>query len=268
MGAILLRNDAIELEEKRLRGLEDIGQYKWFKERHRVFPAVFEQRQHKKILDLSAGVGCTAQKIKEHYQAEILCNDICPTCLKILDKMGLATVSFDIDDNEKSFPFPDGQFDAAISLVTIEHLLHPDHFLKETYRILRDNCYLYLCTPNYAAPEYAGWLLLSGRAFHDPLQSEESRYEFYGHVRYFTYRTLIDFVRSFGFAPETVYIALPGGSSRYKDLYARSKVRALAFRYLMWLRHHLLPPRFASEPIVCFKKTTAWAKRKPLKVVL
>jgi SAM-dependent methyltransferase len=265
---MILRKDAVELEEGRLCGLEDISQYKWFKERHRVFPAVFEQRQHKKILDLSAGVGCAMQRIRDLYNADLLCNDISPTCLKILNKMGLSTVSFDIDNPEKSFPFPDGEFDALISLVTIEHLMHPDHFLKEACRILRNGAYFYLSTPNYAAPEYAGRLLLSGRTFHNPLGSEESRYEFYSHIRYYTYRTLIEFVRSFGFAPETTYIALPGGSARYKALFARSKVKALAFRYLMWFRHHLLSPRYASEPIVCFKKTAAQPRRKPKKVVL
>jgi SAM-dependent methyltransferase len=259
---------AIQLEERRLSGINDIKEYPWFKERHRVFPAIFENRQHKLILDISAGVGCVAQRIQDNYPGELICNDISPTCLKILTKMGVPTVSFDIDDNEKSFPFPEGHFDAIISLVTVEHLLSPDHFLKETYRILQDEGFFYISTPNYAAPEYVAKLLISGRTFHDPLSSEESRYEFYGHVRYFTYKTLLEFVGSFGFTADTVYIALPGGSTRFQKLESASKLKALLYRYAMILRHHILPPRWASEPIICFRKTHKKLQRKLRKVVL
>jgi len=263
-----MRKDAIQLEETRMHGIDDLKDYPWFKERHRVFPAVFENRQHKRIIDTSAGMGCAAQRIRDNYPADLICNDICPTCLRVLDKLGIPTVSFDIDDKEKSFPFPAGHFDAIISLVTIEHLINVDHFLKETYRILSNDGYFYISTPNYAAPEYLARPLLTGRAFNEPLSSEEERYEFYGHVRYFTYKTLLDFVSSFGFTPDTVYIALPGGSSRYQAMYSKSKFKALAFRYLMWLRHRLLPPRWASEPIICFQKTRNRMHRKLRKVVL
>jgi len=263
-----MRTDAIEVEERRLKGIEDIRDYPWFKERHRVFPAVFENRRHKKIIDLSAGVGCAALRIKEHYNGEIICNDITPSCLRILNKLGLPTVSFNIDDPASPFPFSDGEFDAVISLVTIEHLMNLEHFLRETSRVLAPDGFLYISSPNYAAPEYVAKLLISGRSFHDPLGSEEQRYEFFGHVRYFTYKTLRDYVRSFGFTLDTVYIALPEGSSKYCALYARSKWKALSYRYVMWLRHHILPPRWSSEPILCFQKTSDRKDRKSRKVVL
>ena len=263
-----MRSDAVRLEETRLRGIADIKDYPWFKERHRVFPAIFEDRGHRRILDLSAGAGCAALRIKESYPAEILCNDICPACLSILAKAGLPTISFNLDDPATAFPFPDGSFDAAVSLVTIEHLIHPDHFLEETRRVLAPGGRLYISTPNYAAPEFMVKMLLSGRSFHDPLASAEERYEFFGHVRYFTYRTLRDYVRSFGFALEAVYIAKPGGSSRFLALRAKSKVKAAAYRALMTARHRVLPPRWAAEPILCFRKPGVAPGGKTRKVVL
>lgn len=262
-----MRKDAIALEEGRLQGIDDISDYPIFKERHRIFPAIFEGRQHKRILDIAAGVGCAAQRVKDNYRAELICNDISPTCLKILDKIGISTVSFDIDDDEHAFPFDDGYFDAIISLVTIEHLIHVDHFLQEIHRMLCDGGCLYISTPNYAAPEYALPLLLSGKTFHDPL-SESSRYEFYAHVRYFTYRTLLDSVRACGLTPEAVYLALPGGSTRYQALYARSKLKALGYRYAMWLFFHLFSPRWASEPIICCRKGRTKLDGRPRKVIL
>jgi SAM-dependent methyltransferase len=249
-----MRADAIEVEESRLEGLDDLSDYPWFKERHRVFPAVFEDRDHKKIIDLSAGVGCAAVRVRDQYNPDIVCNDITPTCLKLLRKSGLNTVSFSLDDPDTPFPFADGSFDCAISLVTIEHLTHVEHFLSETRRILAPGGYLYISAPNYAAPEYALKLLVTGRSFHDPLGPVEDAYEFFGHIRYFTYKTLRDYVSAQGFTLETVYVAKPEGSSRYLELYENSRVKALTYRYLQTARLRLLPPRWASEPILCFQK--------------
>ena len=264
-----MNKTAIQLEEIRLQDVRSIQDYPDFHERHRIFPALFEDRQHKKIIDLSAGVGCAAQRVQERYPADLLCNDITPKCLDILNKLGLHTVSFDLDDEEKTFPFPDGHFDAIISLATIEHVIHLDHFLQETYRILDNDGYLYLTSPNYAGIVYVPRFLLKGKTFHDPL-SEDSRqrYEFYAHVRYFTYRTLLEFVSSFGFTPDTVYLALPEGSTRYKALYSRFKPLALAYRYAMMMMYHGLSPRWASEPVLCFRKTDSKVKRRFRKVIL
>jgi SAM-dependent methyltransferase len=173
-----------------------------------------------------------------------------------LGQLGLQTTCFNIDGDEQRFPFAEGHFDAVIALATIEHVIHVDHLVEEIRRILSDGGYFYVSAPNYTGLLYLSNFLLSGRTFHDPL-SEASRYEFYAHVRYFTYRTLLEYVSSFGFIPDTVYLALPAGSSRYQALYARSKLKALTFRYAMWLLYTLLPPRWASEPILCFQKTSS-----------
>jgi SAM-dependent methyltransferase len=260
---------AVQLEEARLLGTVGMHGYPDFHERHRVIPAIFEDRQHKMILDVAAGVGCAAQRIQENYPTNLLCNDITPTCLASLKQLGVPTVSFDLDNDERPFPFSDGHFDAILSLATIEHLLHVDHFLSEIHRILNNDGYFYLTSPNYAALVYLPRFLLAGRTFHDPLSpSSRTRYEFYAHVRYFTYRTLLEYASSFGFIPDTVYLALPGGSTRYKALYATSKVKALAYRSAMMLMYHLLSPRWASEPIICFRKTGSKVERKLRKVVL
>jgi 2-polyprenyl-3-methyl-5-hydroxy-6-metoxy-1,4-benzoquinol methylase len=260
---------AVQLEEIRLQGIKSIENYPDFHERHRVIPAIFEARQHKTIFDVAAGVGCAAQRIQENYPADLLCNDITPTCLTILKHLGIPTVSFDLDNDEQPFPFSDGHFDAVISLATIEHLLHVDHFLSEINRILNNDGYLYLSAPNYAALAYLPRFLLAGKTFHDPLsKSSRTRYEFYAHVRYFTYTTLLEFVSSFGFIPDTVYLPLPGGSTRYKALYANSKVKALAYRYAMMLMYRLLSPRWASEPIICFRKTGSKVDRRFRKLIL
>jgi ubiquinone/menaquinone biosynthesis C-methylase UbiE len=249
-----MRKDAIQLEEKRLQNVDNLSDYQSVHERHRIFPSVFENRNHKKVLDLSAGVGVVGKRIKDNYACELICNDISPTCLKIMQGLGLETTSFDIDEEKTPFPFPDNTFDAVITLATIEHVIHIDHFLKEIHRILRDQGYLYISAPNYSGLAYLLRLLVTGKAFHDPMSPAE-RYEFYGHVRYFTYRTLQEFVNSFGFAPDSVYLALPEGSSRYQLMKQKSALKALAFRNAMKLIYQL-SPRWASEPVLGFCKNS------------
>jgi SAM-dependent methyltransferase len=257
----------IELEEWRLADVETIEDYSRFHERHRVFPRVFENRGHHRILDSSAGVGCAAQRIRDNYPAELVCNDISPTCLRLLDDLGLSTVSFDLDAPEEAYPFDSGDFDAVISLATIEHLMHVDHFVQEIHRILADNGYFYLSTPNYASLLYFRRFVLNGRTFHNPL-SDSSRYEFYAHLRYFTYRTLLEYVSSFGFTPDTVYLPLPEGSTRYRAICAQSPFKARMFRYTMRIVYTLFSPRWASEPVICFRKGSDGKRGKLRKAVL
>ena len=262
-----MRQDAISLEEERLQEIHELDDYESIHERHRIFPRILKNRHHKKILDISAGVGVVGKRIQDHYDAEVICNDICPKCLSIMQKLGLQTVSFDIDNKEKAFPFSDDHFDGIIALATIEHLMHIDHFLSEIKRILSDKGYLYISAPNYSGLPYLLPFLLSGKTFHDPM-SEGSRYEFYAHVKYFTYRTLLEVVGSFGFIPDSVYLPIPESSSNYLSLKSRSKPKALTIRYLMKFVYTFFSPRWASEPVICFIKKINGNNHKLKKVVI
>jgi SAM-dependent methyltransferase len=206
------------------------------------------------------------QRVKAHYNDRVLCNDICPKCLSIMQKNGLRTVSFDIDDPGSRFPFDSGRLDAVIALATIEHVIHIDHFVSEIHRIVRDGGYFYVSAPNYSGVLYLLPFLPSGKTFHDPLE-EGSRYEFYAHVRYFTYRTLLEFVASFGFTPDTVYLPLAESSSRYTRLRDKSRIAAGVFRQSMRALF-ALSPRWASEPVICFRKGSGGRRGQVRKVVL
>ena len=247
-----MSNDSILLEEERLKTIHDIDDYQMIHERHRIFPEIFENRNHKKLLDISAGVGVVGKRVKDKYDGDITCNDISPKCLSIMENNGLKTVSFDLDTNEP-FPVEDKSYDAIISLATIEHISNVDHFVKELHRILKDDGFLYLSAPNYSGLLYLLPVILTGKTFHDPL-NEKSAYEFYAHIRYFTYRTLLEYVSSFGFKINTVYLALPKESTNYLNLKSKSRLKAFILKLGMRFMYRFFSPKWASEPVLCFQK--------------
>lgn len=242
-----MRPDAQTLEARRMEG-KTLETYQWLHERHRVFPRVFEGRRHNKVIDLSAGIGVVASRIARRYPCDLTCNEIDETCLAQLKQLPVRIVSFDLDEL-RPFPIEDGTYDAVVSLATLEHLIQIDHFAREVHRILAPNGRLYLSVPNYAS---LYWMipLLRGRTFHNPFEERE-RYEFYAHIRYFTYRTLVEYMEHFGLYVDTVYLPLPKGSTRFQQIHNRSRLGAFIVQKCFHLLY-LTSPRWHQEPVICF----------------
>ncbi len=264
-----MRSDAQKIEDERLEGL-DLSNYPWFHERHRIFPEVLLDKGIEKVIDLAAGVGVVAKRIKDDGNFTIVSNDISEQALKSLRMHDLNPVSFDLDDPDKPFPFESGSFDGAVSLATIEHIINLDFHMQEIRRILKKDGYFFVSAPNYSSVHFFIPYVLKGRSFHDPLSSDIDRYEFYAHVRYFTYKTLLDFVRSFGFIPVEVYLPLPRSSSRFQKLRERSFVAGTFFKLGMRTFYTLMNPRWAFHPVLCFRKDDGQVENsvRPKKVLL
>ncbi|MFH1148409.1 MAG: methyltransferase domain-containing protein [Pseudomonadota bacterium] len=256
-----MRPDAQQLESGRMETLT-IENYPWFHERHRLFPGIFAGRNHRRIIDVSAGIGVVAKRITDSYPCSLTCNEQDRTCLNQLKRLPVRVISFDLDSGER-FPLEDESFDAVICLATLEHLVHLDHFVMELKRIMANNGRLYFSVPNYAS---LYWMmpLLRGKTFHDPF-GKRSRYEFYAHIRYFTYHTVVEFLSHFGFVIDTVYLPLPKGSTRFQTIRRQSKTLAFliqnSFRLL-----YCLSPRWHQEPVICF--AGEGYPGKPRKVIL
>jgi len=252
-----MRADSKKLEDNRMAGLT-LENYPILHERHRIFPEVFVKKDHKKVLDIAAGIGIVARRILESYPCEMHCNEVDETCLAQLRKLNLQITSHDLDTGNP-IPLETSGFDAILCLATIEHLLNIDAFVADLNRILRDDGRLYLSVPNYAS---LYWLipLLKGRTFHDPF-GEQSRYEFYAHIRYFTYRTLLDYMKHFGFIPDMVYLPIPKGSSHFLRIRDRSKIIAWLIQFF-FRALYVLSPRWHQEPVICFAKEKTSVKIK------
>lgn len=248
-----MRADAIPLEEKRLENVSSIDDYGSIHERHRIFPEVFKGKNHRRVLDIASGVGVVGKRIQDGCDADVLCNDVCPKCLSVMGRAGLKTISFNIDDDSQPYPIEDETFDAVVALATIEHLINIDYFLAEINRILQDDGRLYISAPNYSGLTYLLPFIFTGKTFHDPI-SEQDSYEFYAHVRYFTYRSLIDVVQQHDFMVEEVYLPIPDSSSKYLALKQKSKLKAYLAKSLMRSLYTFFSPRWAAEPVICFSK--------------
>lgn len=263
-----MRVDAQPLENERLRGLE-LENYPWYHERHRIFPQIFENGKYKRVIDISAGIGIVAKRIKELYGCTIIANDISDESLRSLRKLGLETTSFDLDNSNTNFPFEDGSFDAVISLATLEHIIDIDHHMNETNRILKNGGDLFLSVPNYTGIHFVIPFVLKGKTFHDFTKGDLQKYEFYAHVRYFTYLSLIDFVIQFGFEPVKTFLPLPKKSTKFRKLKDKSPLKAFFVRNLIRIFYQLMPPRWAFHPVVQFKKVEVVNKNaKPKKIIL
>jgi hypothetical protein len=106
--------------------------------------------------------------------------------------------------------------------------------------------------------------LLRGRSFHDPFD-ERQRYEFYAHIRYFTYYTLVQFLKHFELTVDTVYLPLPKGSTRFQQIRDHSKLAAFVIQNCFRILY-MTSPRWHQEPVICFSK--GMSDRKPQCVIL
>ncbi len=262
-----MRNDAQSLEDGRLSGL-DLETYPWYHERHRIFPEIFEAGRYKRVIDISAGVGIVAKRIKEMYGCSVIANDISAESLKSLRLLNLDTTSFDLDDPNIFFPFEDESFDAVITLATLEHIIHIDHHMNEINRILKKGGDLFISTPNYTGIHFVMPFVLKGKTFHDFTKGDLQKYEFYAHVRYFTYLSLIDFVSQFGFKPVKSFLPLPKESTKYRNLKKKSKLKAVLFRNTIKVFYKIMPPRWAFHPVSQFRKEDQIGNNKPKKIII
>lgn len=58
---------------------------------------------------------------------------------------------FKADLSRDSIPLPDERVDLVLALEVIEHLVNPDHMLREARRVLRSGGSLVISTPNLAS---------------------------------------------------------------------------------------------------------------------
>ena len=184
-------------------------------------------RDIERLLDIGCGDGKYAVAFKESFNIKELYGiDIGGKALEVGSNLGINMSKTDL--NEDRLPYDNDYFDFVFAGEIIEHLLSPDNLLAEVNRVLKDDGYFALTTPNIAN-WYDRMLLLFGwQPYSIPTHSvyrgvgtflsksrdttiRDYRYEFtsggrgLAHIQFFTFRSITALVKKHGFKITQVY---------------------------------------------------------------
>ena len=123
-----------------------------------------------KCLDIGCGDGSFSVLLRDAFGAERMYGlEISEKATEEARKLGLTCVQSDIN-KETPLPFEDSFFDAIFAGNIIEHLLNPERFLGEVYRVLKPGGTLLLTTDNLASWHSRLLLLLGYQPYVFPVR--------------------------------------------------------------------------------------------------
>lgn len=105
--------------------------------------------KNKKVLDIGCYIGYGEQRIA-NFATEVIAVDTDSTAIEYANQHNIfPNIKFEIS-NAKKLPFIDGTFDVVIAFQVIEHIPPKEVliFLYETKRVLKNDGFLILSTPN------------------------------------------------------------------------------------------------------------------------
>jgi 2-polyprenyl-3-methyl-5-hydroxy-6-metoxy-1,4-benzoquinol methylase len=160
-----------------------------------------------RLLDVGCGAGIATAYLKDALDIqETFGVDIAETNIQCVREQKITALLCDL--NSEPLPFEDSFFDAIFAGEIIEHLIDPDHLLREVHRTLTENGVFVLSTPNLASwynriALLLGWQPLdSGTSFcHDVGRPGFLRFDEGGteHLRLYTLRALKELMLINGF---------------------------------------------------------------------
>lgn len=122
-----------------------VGMQRLTKER---FISLLTERPHSAVLDVGCGDGQFSMRIAEKVRTETIVGiERVWSLAKMASNNGVNTI---LGDANNTFPFKDGVFDVVTANQIIEHLNNTDVFIKEIRRVLKQDGYCIVATPNLA----------------------------------------------------------------------------------------------------------------------
>lgn len=166
----------------------------------------------KTLLDLGCGNAVLSKLISEKSPIEVTAVDFSQIAVKQAKQIGLRAKRVDL---QKRFPFRDESYDVIYSGQVVEHLLNPDFFISECYRVLKKGGKLILTTPNLVAWFNRIIFPLGIQPFFTEVSTRDKTIglsftrsltlnrEAVGHIRVFTPGALKDLLSLYKFTPKT-----------------------------------------------------------------
>lgn len=203
--------------------------YREYQHRLAVIDRLFRGRKQLSVLDVGAGAGVVplvlgrigwrahAVDTWAEYDAEFDNQmGLRPDIMARLSSHAVDVKECDL--NLQGLPYECDSFDLVTMFDVIEHLHEsPRRVLQEVHRVLKQNGYLILTTPNIAALQNRVRMLL-GRSIHFPIDIWYYSDPFFGHIREYTTTELTWMVSAAGFQPVSVIMShAPHLNTQLKD---------------------------------------------------
>ncbi|MCL2806461.1 MAG: class I SAM-dependent methyltransferase [Treponema sp.] len=196
-----LENEAAFLKLQ-LLSLKDAGFDKLEKE-------IFSRTKEPRILDIGCATGALLDNLRNKGW-HVTGVEISPCAEYAVHTRKLDVKNIPLEANN----FPDCSFDVVLASHLIEHLNAPSAFLKETFRILKNNGYCFITTPN-----------ISG--FQARLFASRWRSAIFDHLYLFSAASLSGLLRKTGFKIEKIR-TWGGLGAGYAPLWLKKCVDVLA----------------------------------------
>jgi 2-polyprenyl-3-methyl-5-hydroxy-6-metoxy-1,4-benzoquinol methylase len=146
--------------------------------------------QGKTVLDLGCRDGAVGERLLQNQNIVYGVDASQNAVPKAIQK----GIKAKVGNLEEGIDFPDDFFDVVLAGEIIEHIFEIDFLLAEVRRVLKNDGYFVLSTPNLASLGRR-LMLLVNRNPHIEVSSKQAA----GHVRYFVKHTLFELLCSHGF---------------------------------------------------------------------
>lgn len=144
------------------------------------------------LVDVGGGIGDLCSSMVDLFQRRVVV-DISERALGAALAKGHETRLCDVD--REALPFDNASVDVVTALDLIEHVVDPEQFARECFRVLRPSGVVFINTPNIRFWKHVWQLLIDGRF---PHTSGDHDVYHGGHLAFYTRRDLCDIFSKFG----------------------------------------------------------------------
>lgn len=146
------------------------------------------------VLDVGGATGNLGYALKDSNFKTKVVVDIVESCREPAESKGCKFYCANVDTD--GLPFDESTFDLVVALDLIEHIIDPEKFARECYRVLKNGGFVLINTPNIQFWRHLHSLVVDG-VF--PHTSGDKEVYHGGHVAFYNLRDLITIFSKAGF---------------------------------------------------------------------